>query len=133
MRKKLSLSALEKKLDRIFSDLVRRKAADPYGKVQCVTCGKSMHWKESHAGHFIKRQHRSLRWNPLNCHPQCSGCNVFRGGQQDEYSAYVIKRYGIDIFNKLMQIKHTTVKFTRVDLEDMIESYREELGYLPDL
>ena len=48
---------LEKKLDRIFSNWVRRRHADQGGTVECVTCRKIFHFSEVHAGHYIKRQH----------------------------------------------------------------------------
>lgn len=132
MKRKLSLSALEKKLDRIFSEWVRRRAADEGGTVECVTCGKLMHWKESHAGHFIKRQHRGggLRHHPLNVHVQCVRCNVYMGGQQDEYAAYILRKYGAETLDELMRIKHIISKPDRSFLEEQISRYS---GLLKDM
>lgn len=124
-RKRLSLPALEKKLDRIFSEWVRRRNADDGGTVSCVTCGRLMFWKEAHAGHFIKRQHRSIRWRPTNVHPQCPSCNVYRGGMQDEYGHFIIQTYGLGEFQDLMQAKHQVFKVTRDWLEEQIAHYSE--------
>lgn len=126
MKKKLPLSSLEDKLDRIFSIFIRRRHADVGGTVSCVTCQRLMFWKECHAGHFIKRQHRSTRWRPTNVHPQCVGCNTYRGGQQDEYAKFIVQTYGLAEFNDLMESKHKVTKFTRSDLEEMIERFQKE-------
>ena len=59
-----SISSLEDKLDVLFSKYIRRRHADEGGTVQCVTCGKLMHWEKdgAQAGHFVRRSHRATRW-----------------------------------------------------------------------
>lgn len=130
MKKKLTLSALENKLDRIFAEYIRKRHADAGGTVSCVTCGKLMHFTECHAGHFIKRQHRATRWRETNVHPQCPGDNVFRGGMQDEYAKFIVQTYGLGEFQDLMESKHKIVKFTRPDYENLIQTYKQKLGEL---
>lgn len=129
-KKKPTLSALERKLDTIFSEYIRRKEADAGGTVRCVTCPRVMFWREAHAGHFIKRQHRAVRWDERNVAPQCPADNVFKGGCQDEFAAHIIRRYGPEVFDELMSKKHEVCKHTRSDLEALIESYREKLKEL---
>jgi hypothetical protein len=125
-RKKLpSLSSLEKKLDRVFSEYIRQRDADEGGTVSCCTCGRLMFWKESDAGHFVKRQHRATRWNPMNCAPQCQRCNHWMGGRQDDFSRYIIHRYGLKTYDELMSLKYRTVKHTRADLLNMIERFKD--------
>ena len=123
--KRLTFSALEKKLDKEFSYYIRRKDADEGGSVQCVTCGGLFYWKEVDCGHFIKRQHRATRWHEFNCAPQCRRDNHFMGGRQDDYSRYIIKTYGQETFEKLMQLKYQTKKHSRTEIEEMIEKYQE--------
>lgn len=130
MKKKLSLSALEKKLDKVFSIFIRRRHADVGGTVSCVTCGALKFWKEVHAGHFIKRQHRSTRWRPTNSHPQCVSCNTYRGGMQDEYARFIVQTYGLAEFHDLMEAKHKITKFTRADMESMIEKFTAQTATL---
>jgi 5-methylcytosine-specific restriction endonuclease McrA len=127
MRKKLSLSSLEHKLDRVFSEYIRIRDSDG-GLVTCCTCSKVMPWQQSHAGHFIKRQHRATRWVETNVHAQCVGCNTYRGGQQDEYAYFINKNYGRHAFDDLMELKRTTKKYTRSDLEELIETYKAKLS-----
>jgi hypothetical protein len=123
-RKKLkSLSSLENKLDRVFSTYIRKRDADEGGTVSCVTCGRLMFWKEAHCGHFIKRQHRSVRWDERNAAVQCPRDNAYMGGRQDDFARYVIQKYGQQTFDELMQKKYEVKKFSRAELQEMIERY----------
>lgn len=127
---KPTLSQLEKKLDRIFSEFIRREDADEGGTTQCVTCGKYEFWKDLDAGHFVKRQHRSVRWDERNVHPQCTRCNHFMGGRQDDMALYIVRLYGKDCLTELMQLKYQTKKHTRVELEELIEKYKKKVEEL---
>lgn len=122
--------ALVSKLDRVFSRLVRMKHADNDGTVSCVTCGKRAHWKEVHAGHFVKRQHMSLRWDERNVMPQCVRCNLHMGGRQDDYAAYIVNEYGHATFADLIAKKHETKKWTRAELQELIETYTARVAAL---
>ncbi len=122
--KRISFSALEKKLDKEFSDYVRRKDADEGGTVECVTSGQLFFWREVDCGHFIKRQHRSTRWDERNCAPQSRRDNHFMGGRQDDFARAIIKKYGIEVYEELMQLKYQTKKHSRSEIEEMIEKYR---------
>lgn len=130
--KKPSLSALEKRLDAVFSRYIRLKHADHNGTVRCVTCPKIMHWKEADCGHWVKRQHRSVRWDERNCAPQCGRCNYFMGGVQDEFSRHIISAHGVDAHSELLRLKHEVRKRTRDDLEALIETYKKKLKELDD-
>ncbi len=122
MRKQLTISGLEKKLDRIFSVFVRLRHARN-GYCQCVTCGKWHHWKDIDAGHYWKRQHQATRWDERNVHPQDTHCNKFRGGAEAEHATYILAKYGKAVYDELA-VKHSMIaKFTRADLEGMIEKY----------
>lgn len=129
-RKAPTLPSLVKKLDTVFSRYVRMKGADECGTVECVTCKKPMHWKDAHAGHFIGRRHMSVRWDEINVHTQCCGCNTFNGGALDEYSAYIINIYGMNMFDELRAMKNVTRKWTRTELTEMIAHYSNKVNEL---
>jgi hypothetical protein len=130
MRKKLSLSSLETKLDRVFSEYIRFKDADEGGTASCVTCGKLAYWREMDCGHYIKRSNRGTRWEPTNCGPQCTRCNRFMDGNMDEFADYICRNYGETERQRLMTLKRQAVKFTRSDLEEMILFYKAKLSTL---
>lgn len=128
-KKALSISALETKLDGLFSEWVRRSAADEGGTVQCVTCGKLMFWRNdgAQAGHFVKRQHRATRWDARNVNVQCVRCNKWMNGEEAEHGAYIIRKHGLAVHDELLRLKRQVMKFTRSDLERLIADYKAKL------
>ena len=54
------------RLDKVFSQWVRRKDADHRGYVECWTCGKVLPWSRVDAGHFQSRAKFSTRWDEMN-------------------------------------------------------------------
>lgn len=119
---KPSRKTLVKKLDTVFSEYIRRR----YAKndiAECVTCGKKDHWKKLQAGHFMSRKHYSTRWDERNVEVQCNACNVFRYGEQYKFSIYLGKELSDELYLK----SHQTVKFSNVDLQEMIDVYKEKL------
>ncbi len=121
--KKPSRSKLIKKLDTVFSQWTRLSNADNNKNCICVTCSKTFFWKEIQAGHFMSRKHYSIRWDERNVKPQCAACNVFRYGEQYKYSLYL----GNKLSKKLLEESRKIVKFTNVELEEMIQKYSQRL------
>ena len=120
-RKSASLSSLENKLDRLFSMFIRRRDANDEGMGYCVTCGR---WAKLQCGHFVKRQHRATRWDERNAAGQCAmPCNHGLGGAQDEFAHHILTKYGQDTLDELMRLKHTTRKFSRDELLELIKRY----------
>lgn len=117
------MSALVRKLDSEFSRFIRMKSADEGGTVTCVTCGKLLHWKESHASHFISRRHMATRWDERNVHPCCPRCNVFEHGALEEYSRFILDTKGRETFDELLTAKRETKKWTRPEIESLISRY----------
>ena len=123
MPKKPTRSKLVKKLDTVFSQWTRLSNADNNKNCICVTCSKTFFWKEIQSGHFISRKHYSIRWDERNVKPQCAACNVFRYGEQYKYSLYL----GNKLSKKLLEESRKIVKFTNVELEEMIQKYSQRL------
>ena len=125
MAKKPSRKTIITKLDSIFSQYIRLR----YSKneiSECVTCGKQDHWKKLQAGHFVSRKHYATRWDEDNVQVQCSGCNVFRYGEQYLFSKYL----GVDLSEELLIKSRKIQKFTDSELLDMIELYNEKVNNL---
>jgi hypothetical protein len=125
MAKKPSRKTIITKLDNIFSQYIRlRYSKNEISK--CVTCGKQDHWKKLQAGHFVSRKHYATRWDEDNVQVQCSGCNVFRYGEQYLFSKYL----GVDLSEELLMKSRKIQKFTDNELLDMIELYNEKVNNL---
>lgn len=120
--KKPNRSKLVKKLDVVFSKYIRLKDSKN-GIGTCVTCGKKDHWKNLQAGHFMSRKHYSTRWDENNVKIQCAACNVFRYGEQFLFSKYL----GNNLSEELLDKSRRLVKFTNIELEEMILHYSNKL------
>ena len=129
MTKKPSRKSIVKKLDKVFSQYIRRRfAVNEIAK--CVTCGKQAHWKELQAGHFMSRKHYSTRWDETNVQVQCSGCNVFRYGEQFKFGMYLEDAYGKGTAESLQNKSREIAKFSDIHLKEMIEYYNKLLTNL---
>jgi hypothetical protein len=124
MPKKPSRKSIVKKLDKVFSQYIRKRfAVNEIAK--CVTCGKQAHWKELQAGHFMSRKHYSTRWDETNVQVQCSGCNVFRYGEQFKFGMYLEDAYEKGIAEALQNKSREIAKFSDIHLKEMIEYYNK--------
>lgn len=124
MTKILNTKSLTKKLDRIFSEYIRRFHSKD-GVTKCVTCNKMDVWQEMDAGHYISRSHLNTRFDERNVWPQCKSCNRFHEGRKDEYALFLINKYGPDILKDLNQDKWKPV-FT-FPYDEMIALYKDKL------
>ena len=125
MAKKPARKTIITKLDNIFSQYIRLR----YSKneiAECVTCGKQDHWKKQQAGHFISRKHYATRWDEDNVQVQCSGCNVFRYGEQYLFSKYL----GNNLSEQLLIKSRKIQKFTDNELLEMIDIYKDKVNNL---
>ncbi len=89
-------------------------------KKPCVSCGRAnvsvfggykgaCGWD---AGHYRSRGAAShLRFNVLNIHKQCAGCNRFGSGMAHDYRIELIRRIGLDNVEQL-ENDNTPRKFT---------------------
>ena len=124
---KKTISKLKKELDKWFSLYIRLRSSNEYGMVQCFTCGKVAHYKTGgmQNGHFQSRRFMATRYSEDgNCEIQCSGCNIFRGGEQFRFAMNLDAKYGEGKAEELELLARTIVKFTRVDYEDKISYYK---------
>lgn len=128
MKKRKSVKSLKNKLDKLFSEVVRREAADHKGYTWCVTCGKIAPWKELHCGHYISRSHLSTRYDEINTAPQCISCNIFKSGNMPSFTLYLQKKYGNEIVELLYKKSQEITK--DYPYEQMIELYTNRLKEL---
>jgi hypothetical protein len=126
----VALRELEKKLDRVFSEYVRLRAADNSGCCQCVTCGKFYYWKNIHCGHFISRSVKAVRFNERNTAPQCARCNSFRQGEWLKFRQWLINAYGKEEVESLEQTALLGGSYDAYQLQVMTDEYREKVKQL---
>lgn len=117
------------KLDRIFSEYIRRRDSDPttgYGR--CISCGKVVHWKDADAGHYVNRKHMSLRYDERNVHLQCRSCNRYDEGNMLGYTKALQKKYGERVLDYLQVKKNNTSKLGPYEFELLIKQYQKKLN-----
>jgi hypothetical protein len=126
-KKKKSVSQLKKEADAVFSRYIRYSAADHAGNARCVTCGVVKHWKELQNGHYERRSVNSLRYDERNCHPQCPGCNIFKGGNYPRYAQFMLQTYGPTILEELEAEAKNLKQFRPFELIEIIDLYKAKL------
>ena len=125
-----TISKLKKKLDKLFSEYIRRRNADHLGRVKCFTCGVEKHWKEQQAGHFQSRSQHSTRWDEVNVQVQCVKCIMYRQGEQYKFGMYLDQRFGDGTAEDLENRAKTIIKINRVDYEEAIERFKQKIKEL---
>jgi len=126
MARKVKLSTLKNKLDKIFSEYIRRRDVDDHtGFGKCIDCGRETPFAEGDAGHFVGRRHLSTRWDEDNVHFQHRYCNRFLNGRQYEYGQALGDRA-----DELIQKSHQVAKFDATHLQYLIDIYKEKLSEL---
>jgi len=115
-------------LDQIFSTYIRLRDADEDGYILCCECGQYFWWKESTNGHFVKRRHRTLRWDERNCHAQCAPCN----GRDENimYADFMVAKYGPEIWQILTAQKNNQGKITPQDRKELADDYKHKIKQL---
>lgn len=123
---KLKKEALEK-----LQLLVRLKASDDNGYCKCVTCDTVSKWNDGmQGGHFISRGKTKWCLVEENVHPQCAACNGFGmkyHNKEAVYTLYMQDMYGSDFVQHMLDTQHQVVKLSRVELEDMIKDFKEQI------
>lgn len=125
-KKRAKLGTLQAKADKLMSQYIRMKHADDLGNVRCVSCQKTIPWRESDAGHFVpKSRGSSVRYVEENVHPECPGCNRFNDGHLIGYTRYMIDLYGEEKIDELQREAKKTLSPAqkRQLVEEAIEYY----------
>ena len=125
MKKKKSLPKLKAELQIIFNSYIRERDKNQ----PCISCGQ---FKPLQAGHFFPvKGYDALRFDEDNVHGECAGCNCFDEGHLIGYQDNLRARIGSDRLEELKErargYKKNGYKWTRSELEAMIERYKNKL------
>jgi len=108
----------------LFSVYVRRKYADENGYVTCYTSGVRDHWKTMQCGHAIPGRGNAVLFDEEICRPQTVSENVFKRGNYTIFTTKLIKERGMDWWEAKLAGSNKPVKFTRSDLQALIDRYK---------
>jgi len=72
---------------------------------------------ETHNGHFLSRKYWRFRWERINTEPSCRYCNCDRDKTEMEqiFEAFLRKKHGDEIIDKMIQSKNDFCKEPTVD------------------
>lgn len=88
----------------------------------CISCGRH-HQGKYDAGHYrTVGSNPALRFEPLNCHRQCSPCNTHKSGDIVNYRIELVKRIGADKVDWL-EGPHDPKRYTIEDLKTIKADY----------
>lgn len=97
----------------------------------CYTCNKILTFKEREAGHFwTQGGHKRVKFDLMNVHTQCKGCNHFKSGNLAPYASRLIKEYGLKKYQNLELRSNDATPFTEIELEKMILEMEEKIKAL---
>ena len=117
------------KLDKVFSLYIRLRDSEN-GVFKCISCGKYKRFEQADCGHYVNRQHMSLRYSEMNCNAQCRHCNRFLEGNIQGYRRGLIDKYGESNVELLESMQNKTNKISEFELEEMIKYYQSKVKEL---
>ena len=92
----------------------------------CISCSKPC--KKENAGHYFSSGgHTNVRFDENNVHLQCEHCNTFLSGNLILYGVNLEAKIGVDEFTILRQKAYETRKFTKQELKEITEYYKNKL------
>lgn len=118
------------RLDKWFAWYIRLRDVMPNGYVKCISCGNIIPLDKSDCGHYVNRQHMSLRFNEINCNAQCRKCNRNDEGNPQGYRQSLVKMYGEQKVLLLEAMKYQTRHFTNAEYIAAINHYKAEVKRL---
>lgn len=121
---KKSIPQLLKIAQKHFNAYIRYRDTKQ-GYFVCISCGKYKGLEKMHAGHYLSAGHYSfLRFDENNVHGQCVGCNTYLHGNAIPYRINLINKIGAIEVEKLENFRHTSQKWDRFTLMEIIEKYK---------
>ena len=134
MKEKSKLRKTKEKAQKIFNEYIRLRdcletTGCPFAAVCCTCGGEVTNSGDLQAGHYILDSPNGnlTSFDEVNVNGQCKSCNRYHHGRLDEYSKFIIEKYGLKEFNRLHNLKLKTKKWTILELEDIIEKYKKKL------
>lgn len=116
--KKKSKRSLIKQMDKIWSQIIRNRE-------RCARCSRP---DTLQAAHIFSRRNMSVRWDLDNGMPLCYACHMFWAHKEPVYFSDFAKDYLGDLkFQNLKTRAGQVKKWSVIELEDMIETYKQAL------
>jgi ribosomal protein L37AE/L43A len=131
-RPQQTISSLKAEAWKLFSEIVRRSAADRDGNCRCITCSAVMRWQDIQAGHAIKSRSRGILFDRRIVRPQCPICNKTEL-RNDQFLLQMIEELGRETMDEVIRAKWNGGSWTKDELCQLIDQFAEEVKALRNL
>lgn len=123
------IPTLKRKLWKLISKYVRER-----DNWTCITCGKvcrdEYERRYFDGGHYKPEGiYKSVQFDLFNVNCQCRGCNRPMHGNLGLYAEALIKKYGIEEFNALVERSRKTKSWTEKELLTLIVAINNPTNY----
>jgi len=112
------IPTLKKEADRLFSYFIRNR-----DNWTCQTCGIKVYGSNAHCSHFVGRNNMATRYEERNCICQCSRENMFMEGNKPKFALFLMKKYGNEIIEELVNQGEQVVEPTPEFFKNIIKKY----------
>lgn len=117
------LPKLLAKAQQVFNRYIRTRDSED-GCFQCISCGNIHPTELMDAGHYVPVKGGSfLRYHEWNTNGECKKCNGFDEFHLIGYRKRLVDKIGEDAVKWLEENRHTVKKWTRSELEEIINKY----------
>jgi len=119
-----TIPKLTAKAQTIFNRYIRNRDSQD-GFFTCISCGQTKGHEVMDAGHYVPVKGSSaLRFDEYNVNGECKSCNGFDQFHLIGYRRNLIDKIGLDMVEWLEANARTTKKWSRQELEEIIEKYK---------
>jgi hypothetical protein len=119
-----TIPKLTAKAQKVFNKYVRERDSEN-GYFICISCGRTLPVEQMNAGHYIPQKNSSfLRFNEYNVHGECISDNGFNEFHLINYRKNLINKIGQEMVDWLEENQRTIKKWSRTELNDIIERYK---------
>ena len=130
MKKQKTITKLKAELWKHYALYIKRKYSTDGEYCNCFTCGANLQIGTSNCqcGHYYtKKGYPALYFNENNTRPQCFHCNINLSGNTPIFRENLIAEIGESGVAELDKHRHDTIKWSRSELEELIEKYKSKI------
>lgn len=111
-----------------FSKYIRQrdcyKTTRTYTKGKCYTCDITKPIELLDAGHYRPGRHYKFLFDEIQVHAQCKTCNLDLQGNGAMYYKRMVKEYGEETADAIIQENKELLKYTTNDLLELERYYK---------
>ena len=119
----MTVSKAKKKAWKEFSRFIRLRDTCKLG-TECYSCGKWGKMRYMDAGHFQPGRYGIFLFDERQVHAQCKQCNIFLKGNWPEYYKKMVKEYGQEEVNQMLEERTQLKQWKVYELEEIHQKYK---------